>query len=337
VSTIPTRRIGKTPVAVTEFGFGGTGLGNIYQVVTERDAIGSIQAALDGGVRYFDTAPLYGHGLSELRTGVAVRLARPEKLVLSTKVGWRVTASKQDKVAGGNFAEVPPFEIRFEYGYDQVMREVEDSLARLGVNKVDILFIHDVDHRNQGDNYRRNFEAAMAGAYKAITKLREEGVVQALGVGVNEIEPCIEFAERAPFDCFLLAGRYTLLEQAALDRFLPMCVERSMSIVIGGPYNSGILASGPVKGAMYDYKAAPPEILDKVRRIEAACRRHGVSLAAAALQFPLHHPAIAAVIPGGRSAAEIEANLALYHHKIPADLWGELKAEGLVRKDAPTP
>ena len=338
MAILPKRRIGTTPVEVTEFGFGGTGLGNIYAVVSEDDALATMRAALAAGIRYFDTAPLYGHGLSELRTGAALRLAGPDRVTVSTKVGWRLTASRNDHVTPvGVFAEVPPFECRPDYGYDSVMREVEDSLQRLGVNRVDILFIHDVDVRNKGADYRRSFDEAMAGAYRALTALREQGVVKALGVGVNEWQPCQEFAEAAPFDCFLLAGRYTLLEQESLDSFLPLCVARKMSVIIGGPFNSGILASGPVAGAMYDYKPATPAILDRVARIEAVCRRHGVPLAAAALQFPLHHPAIAAVIPGGRRPDEIESNMRNYRHPIPAALWHELKAAGLLRQEAPTP
>jgi D-threo-aldose 1-dehydrogenase len=300
--------------------------------------VATIRAALAAGIRYFDTAPLYGHGLSELRTGAALRLARPESVTISTKVGWRLTASRQDQVTpAGVFAEVPPFECRPDYGYDAVMREVEDSLQRLGVNRVDILFIHDVDHRNKGADYRRTFDEAMKGAYRALTALREEGVVKALGVGVNEWQPCQEFAEAAPFDCFLLAGRYTLLEQEALDSFLPLCVDKKMSVIIGGPFNSGILATGPIDGATYDYKPAPQAILERVARIEAVCRRHGVPLAAAALQFPLHHPAIAAIIPGGRHPDEIDSNLRHYRHPIPAQMWQELKAEKLLRPEAPTP
>jgi D-threo-aldose 1-dehydrogenase len=338
VAALPKRRIGATPVEVTEFGFGGTGLGNIFTVVREDDAVATIRAALAAGIRYFDTAPLYGHGLSELRTGAALRLARPEPLTISTKVGWRLTASRQDQVTpAGVFAEVPPFECRPDYGYDAVMREVEDSLQRLGVNRVDILFIHDVDRRNKGADYRRTFDEAMKGAYRALTALREEGVVKALGVGVNEWQPCQEFAEAAPFDCFLLAGRYTLLEQEALDSFLPLCVQKKMSVIIGGPFNSGILATGPIDGATYDYKPATQPILERVARIEAVCRRHGVPLAAAALQFPLHHPAIAAIIPGGRHPNEIDSNLRYYRHPIPAQLWQELKAEKLLRPEAPTP
>ena len=338
MAVLPKRQIGTTPVEVTEFGFGGTGLGNIFAVVPEDDAVATIRAALAAGIRYFDTAPLYGHGLSELRTGAAIRLAKPERVTISTKVGWRLTPSRQDVVTPvGVFAEVPPLECRPAYDYDDVMREVEDSLQRLGLNKIDILFIHDVDHRNQGADYRRTFDAAMKGAYRAITALREEGVVKALGVGVNEWQPCQEFAEAAPFDCFLLAGRYTLLEQESLDSFLPLCVERKMSVIIGGPFNSGILATGPIEGATYDYKPAAQPILERVARIQAICRTHGVPLAAAALQFPLHHPAIAAIIPGGRHPDEIEANLRYYRHPIPAALWHELKAAKLLRQEAPTP
>ena len=219
------------------------------------------------------------------------------------------------------------------------MRSVEDSLQRLGTHRIDVLLIHDVDVWTHGSEEarRERFEEVMAGGYRAMVELREEGVVRAIGAGINEIQACEDFAERGDFDCFLLAGRYTLLEQAALDTLLPLCERRDISLLIGGPYNTGILATGAVEGAYYNYAPAPAEIMERVRRIEAVCARHGVRLPSAALQFPLGHPTVATVIPGTRSPDEIAQNLAIFEPDIPADFWAELKQEGLLREDAPTP
>ena len=337
MTTIAKRRVGRTSLEVTEIGFGGTAIGNIYAAVSEAEAERAVRAAYEAQIRYFDTAPLYGHGLSEHRLGDALRGVARDRFVLSTKVGRLLVPARAERVEGGIFEGVLPFEGALDYSYDGAMRSVEDSLQRLGLNRVDILFIHDVDRRNQGDDYPRRFREAMDGAYRALERLRSDGAVSAIGAGVNEWEPCRDFARAGDFDCFLLAGRYTLLEQDALESFLPLSAERGISLIIGGPFNSGILATGPVRGAMYDYAPAPPAVLERVRRIEAVCRRHDVTLAAAALRFPLGHPAVVSVIPGGRSADEVKANLALFSQSIPAELWRDLKDEGLLRQDAPTP
>src|SRR6185312_4524724 len=234
------------------------------------------------------------------------------------------------------FERAAPFEPRIDYSYDGIMRSFEDSIHRLGTDRIDILLLHDCDRRNHGDAYSERFREAMAGAYKALLALREQGAVRAIGAGLNEWEACQDFAEAGDFDCFLLAGRYTLLDQGALHSFLPLCTRRGIGIILGGPYNSGILATGPVPGAFYDYAPASPAILERTRAIEAACARHGVPLAAAALQFPLSHPAVASVIPGARSPAEVEENLRLLARPIPSALWAELKTAGLLRADAPT-
>lgn len=337
MTSIARRRVGRTSLEVTEVGFGGTALGNLFRAVTEDDAERALRASYEAGIRYFDTAPLYGHGLSEHRLGTFLRGVARDEYILSTKVGRLFAPAPEDTVDGGVFESVLPFEGTLDYGYDAVMRSVEDSLQRLGLNRVDILFIHDLDHRHHGDDYPRRFREAMDGAYPALERLRGEGALSAIGAGVNEWEPCRDFVLAGDFDCFLLAGRYTLLEQDALESFLPLCEERGISVVIGGPFNSGILATGPVAAATYDYAPAPREILDRVRRIEAVCRRHDVPLAAAALQFPLGHHAVASVIPGGRSEEEIKSNLALMSRPIAPELWHELKAEGLLRQDAPVP
>jgi D-threo-aldose 1-dehydrogenase len=332
-----TRPLGRTGVRVSQIGFGGAPLGNLFAALSEADAAGAVGSAFDAGIRLFDTAPLYGHGLSEHRIGAALRHCRRDDFVLATKVGRLLRPDAS--AAGGHYREILPFAVRFDYSYDGVLRSVEDSLQRLGLARIDIVHIHDVDvwtHKSQAAMDER-FAEVMGGGYRALIRLREEKAIGAIGVGVNEWQACQRFAEAGDFDCFLLAGRYTLLEQAALDSFLPLCVARNIAVIIGGPFNTGILATGPVPGATYNYQPATPEIMARVGRIAAVCRRHGIALASAALQFPLHHPAVASVIPGARSAAEIAANLATFAAKVPAALWAELKAEGLLRADAPTP
>jgi D-threo-aldose 1-dehydrogenase len=331
------RKLGRTDVSLTVFGFGGTSLGNMYHAIDDKAANEALDASFDAGVRYVDTAPLYGHGLSEHRVGGWLRRVRGKDIVLSTKVGWRMFPARGQPTDAGLFMDVPPFRRGLDYSYDGVMRSFDDSLQRLGTDRVDIVFIHDADRRNQGDAFEQRFTEAMEGAYPALRKLREEGVIKAIGAGLNEWEACQRFAEAGDFDCFLLAGRYTLLDQESLNSFLPLCEKRRIGIVLGGPYNSGILATGPVEGAHYDYAPASPEILEKTRRIEEVCRRHNVPLKAAALQFPLGHPTVASVIPGMGSPKLVAENMDLLVHKIPPDLWAELRAEGLIRQDAPLP
>jgi D-threo-aldose 1-dehydrogenase len=331
------RKLGRTDVSLTVFGFGGTSLGNMYRAIDDDAANAALDASFKAGVRYVDTAPLYGHGLSEHRVGGWLRRVRGEDIVLSTKVGWRMFPARGQPTEAGLFMDVPPFRRGLDYSYDGVMRSFDDSLQRLGTDRVDIVFIHDADRRNQGDAFEQRFSEAMEGAYPALLKLREEGVIKAIGAGLNEWEACQRFAEAGDFDCFLLAGRYTLLDQASLDSFLPLCEKRGIGIVLGGPYNSGILATGPVEGAHYDYAPASPEILEKTRRIEDVCRRHNVPLKAAALQFPIGHPTVASVIPGMGSPERVTENMDLLAHKIPSDLWAELRSERLIRQDAPLP
>ena len=332
-----TRALGRTGIALTTLGFGSTGLGNLYRVQTEAVAMATVEAAYAAGIRYFDTAPLYGFGLAEHRIGAA-RRRLPGETVLSTKVGWRLfprrLASGGGAVSDTLFEHPAPFQPRIDYSYDGVMRSFEDSMQRLGTDRIDILLLHDCDRRNHGQAYPERFKEAMAGAYPALLALREQGAVRAIGAGLNEWEACQDFARAGDFDCFLLAGRYTLLDQTALASFLPLCLERGIGIVLGGPYNSGILATGPVEGAFYDYAPAPPAILERTRAIEAACTRHGVTLRAAALQFPLLHAAVTTVIPGARDPAEVEENVRLAAQPIPHALWTDLAAAGLIRAEA---
>jgi D-threo-aldose 1-dehydrogenase len=332
-----TRTLGRTGITLTTLGFGSTGLGNLYHAQTEQIAMATVEAAYAGGIRYFDTAPLYGFGLAEHRMGAARRRLQGD-IVLSTKAGWRLfprrAASGGSSVSDSLFEFAAPFQPKIDYSYDGVMRSFEDSLHRLGTDRIDILLLHDCDRRNHGDSYPERFQEAMTGAYRALLALREQGAVRAIGAGLNEWQACEDFAEAGDFDCFLLAGRYTLLDQSSLDSFLPLCTERGIGIILGGPYNSGVLATGAIEGAHYDYAPASREILERTRAIEAVCARHGVPLRAAALQFPLSHPAVATVIPGARDPAEVAENLRLIAHPIPAWLWDELAAAGLLRPEA---
>jgi D-threo-aldose 1-dehydrogenase len=334
-----TRVLGRTGLTVTQLGFGGAPLGNMYRAFSDAQAEATVRAAYDAGIRLFDTAPLYGFGLSEHRTGAALRDKPRDSFVLSTKVGRLLEPGHPSTLDHGQFEGSLPFAEVYDYSYDGIMRSIEHSLHRLGTYRVDILLVHDLDVWTHGSEQARvdNVQAFMAGGYRAMAKLRDEGTVSAIGAGVNETAACQDLAERGDFDCFLLAGRYTLLEQGPLDSFLPLCERRDIALLIGGAYNTGILATGAVEGAYFQYSPAPPEIMARVRRIEAVCARHGVKLPTAALQFPLGHPAVASVVVGMRAPAEIAMNVETFAPAVPADFWAELKAEGLLREDAPTP
>ena len=328
------------PVTLTRMGFGGAPLGNLYRRVEEADAQATLQAAFDGGMRYFDTAPQYGLGLSEQRFGQAIRRFGRDAITLSTKVGRLLEDCGPDEVTPTAFVDTPQKKIVYDYTYDGVMRSHEASLARLGVERVDILLVHDVDvftHGSQEASDAKVCELFDGGGYRALCELKEAGQVRAIGAGVNEWQVCERLLGLGDFDAFLLAGRYTLLEQEALDSFLPLCVKRDVGIILGGPYNSGILATGAIEGARYNYEPAPADILDRVRRIEAVCAAHGVKLIEAALQFVMGHPAVRTVIPGAMTPEEVQANIALFSRNVPAGLWSDLKGQNLIRPDAPTP
>jgi D-threo-aldose 1-dehydrogenase len=332
-------RIGNGGLDFTELGFGTAPLGNLYRAVSDDDADRVLESAWATGCRYFDTAPLYGLGLSETRLNRFLRGKRREDYVLSTKVGRLLEACPPDQRTGiGKFFDTPSRREIYDYGYDGVMRSFEFSLERLGVDSVDILFAHDLDVFNHGSQeaLQARLDELMSSGYRALLELRDQGVIKAFGAGVNEWQPCQWLAEHGDFDLFLLAGRYTLLEQEALDSFLPLCRQRGIGIVIGGPYNSGILATGAKPGAYFNYDPAPDHVLDRVARIEAVCARYGVRLIDAALRFPLMHPSVVSVIPGGQSVAEVEGNRAILDTAIPDALWADLKAEGLMHADAPT-
>ena len=332
------RRPGGSRIEFTELGFGTAPLGNLYRAISDDEAGAILERAWAGGVRYFDTAPLYGLGLSERRLGTLLRDKPREEYVLSTKAGRLLAACDPAERTGiDKWFEVPSRREVYDYSHDGIMRSLEFSLERLGADRVDILLAHDIDLRNQGSKAKLDaqIERFLASGYRAMESLRDQGVVKAIGAGVNEWEVCQTLAERGDFDLFLLAGRYTLLEQEALESFLPLCETRGIGVVIGGPYNSGILASGPKPGAFYDYEPAPEGILERVRRIAEVCDSHGIALVDAAFRFPLLHPCTVSVIPGGQRVEEIERNLRAAQAFVPSALWSDLKAEGLMRPDAP--
>ncbi len=339
--TLKTRhwdRIANGGLSFTELGFGTAPLGNLYRAISDEEADRILALAWDNGVRYYDTAPLYGFGLAETRLNRFLRNKPRDEYVLSTKVGRLLKASSPESRDGiGKWFDVPARKEIYDYGYDGVLRSVEFSLERLGVDRIDILYAHDIDLANQGSQQVLDgkYDELMSGGYRALSELRDQGVITAFGAGVNEWQPCQVLAERGDFDLFLLAGRYTLLEQEALESFLPLCETRNIGIIIGGPYNSGILATGPKPGAYFDYEIAPQHILDKVSKIQDICQAHGVKMPDAAFQFPLGHPCVLSVIPGGQGVDEMAANIAAANVDIPSALWQELKANGLMRTDAP--
>lgn len=332
-----TRQFGRTDLRVTRFAFGTAPVGNIFREIDDQTSRAMFDHAWDAGVRYFDTAPMYGHGLSELRTSEALRWRKRDDFILSSKVGRLLRPARRDSIDFAPWVNAAPFRSEFDYSYDGTMRAFEDSLQRLALEHIDILFIHDIDIYTRGAEQPEVFRQAMDGCYKALARLRDEKVVKAIGVGVNEWQVCFEALKQRDFDCFLLAGRYTLLEQDALDAFLPLCEERGAAVVVGGGFNSGILATGAKPGAKYNYGPAPAEIMDRVARIEAVCAEYGVPLAAAALQFVVAHPAVPAFCAGTRTVQQLDQNLAWFQHPIPAEFWAALKQRGLLREDAPVP
>lgn len=338
MNAINIRKFGRAGFDVTDMGFGAAPIGNFLRPIPEEEAGAMVARAWEAGMRYFDTAPYYGHGLSELRLGHYLRWKPRQDFVVSSKVGRVLTAARREEIDFKPWVDGAPFKSRFDYSYDGTMRSFEDSLQRLGLGYIDILFIHDADVFTHGPEMQKvYFRQAMDGCYRALTELREQGLVKAIGVGVNNWEVMLDFMKAGDFDTLLVAGRYTLLEQDALDELLPLCEQRNTAIVIGGGFNGGILATGAVPGAKWNYAPAPAPIMEKVAKIEAVCARHNVPLPAAALQFLLAHPAVASHVPGTRTVQQMNQNLDLVAHPIPVQFWQELKALGLLRPDAPTP
>ena len=318
--------LGRTALTVTRFGLGTAPLAGLFEAVDEATGVGVIERAWEAGIRFFDTAPLYGHGLAEMRLGKVLKQKPRDEFTLASKVGRLLRADALPE-PGQSWRGTPPVNPVFDFTYDGVMRSFEESLGRLGLDRIDILHIHDPDN---------HYDAALAGAYRALDRLRSDGVIGAVSAGMNQAEMLTRFAREGDFDCFLLAGRYTLLDQVALKELLPECIKRGIAIIAGGVYNSGILAD-PKPGARYNYQTAPAELLERARRIRDVCARHGVPLKAAATQFPLGHPAVTCVVVGCRNAAQLDESLEMFDFEIPPNLWRDLKAKRLLPAEAPTP
>jgi len=334
------RRLGASDVQVSALGFGGAALGNLYAPVSEEAARSTVVAALDVGIAHFDTAPYYGYGLSEQRLGRALGGVARDRYTLSTKVGRRLLPRDGPARSDQGFVDANRFDAVFDYSRDGVMRSFESSLERLCTDRIDVVLLHDVGAFTHGvAQHPEVFATAMGSGFEALRALRDSGAVGAIGLGVNECEVCIEALERVELDCLLLAGRYTLLEQSALDRLLPLCEARGTSLIVGGPFNSGILVEGKVEGKgdrpHYDYDSAPDEVVERVDRIRAICRAHDVPLPAAALQFPLQHPAVACVVPGMRHRDEVRANAMWFERTLPSALYRDLLAAGLLHPRSP--
>jgi D-threo-aldose 1-dehydrogenase len=337
VSALPRRQLGRTGLSVSILGFGTAPLGDLFVRIPDEVAIATVERAFALGINLLDTSPLYGRGLAEHRCGTALRRVERQDIVLCTKVGrWMDPFQVPDDASG--FVGGQPHRAVFDYSYDGTMRSVEQSLLRLGTDHLDLLLIHDVDVWTHGrDAIEQRFREAMEGAYVALDRLRREGVVAGIGIGVNEADMCVRFAKAGSFDTMLLAGRYSLLEQPALAEFLPLAQQQGIGVMLGGVFNSGILATGAVDGAKYNYRDAPPEILDQVARIERVCAAHNTALPTAALHFALGHPAVASLVLGGQTPQEVERNVAALSSKVPAALWRDLKAEHLLDAAAPVP
>ncbi|WP_409189332.1 aldo/keto reductase [Bradyrhizobium sp. RDM4] len=336
-SALPRRPLGRTGLQASILGFGTAPLGDLFLELDDRTAIAAASRALELGINLLDTSPHYGNGLSEHRCGTALRRVKRQDVVLCTKTGRWMDPFHRPETRSG-FVGGHPHRAVVDYSYDGTMRSVEQSLLRLGTDRIDLLLIHDVDVWTHGQAaIEDRFREAMAGAYVALDRLRSEGVVAGIGIGVNEAEMCVRFAQAGSFDVMLLAGRYSLLEQPALKEFMPLALKQGIAVLLGGVFNSGILATGPVAGAKYNYQDAPPEILSRVAEIQRVCAAHGVALPTAALHFALGHPAVASVVLGGQSPQEVERNLAALTTEVPAALWSDLKAARLLDTEAPLP
>ena len=325
--SIKARHHARSGLSLSEFGFGGTPFAGLGETGDAGEAIAMVDRAFASGITYFDVAPFYGSGLAEHRMGTAM-IGRPRAdYILSTKVGRLLRPGREPDARPGL-----PFTPVFDYSYDGVMRSVEASLGRLAQERIDILYVHDVSPRWAGAEIEARFRDVMEGGHRALVELRDAGAIKAFGVGINDADWCVRFAEAGDFDLFMLAGRYTLLDQSAQDKLLPLCEKRGIGMVLAAPFNSGILATGARPGATFFYEEAPAELMARTRRIESVCEAHGVPLPAAALRFPLRQAPVLSVVAGSRSADEVAANVAHVTHPIPADFWAELAHEGLIRQ-----
>lgn len=327
---LETRSIGQSQIEVTSWGMGCAPLGGVGDRITDEESGAILEAAWDKGIRYFDTAPLYGHGLSEKRVGRILSQKPRDQFAISTKIG-RLLVPASEGTRDSLMRDNENLAIQFDYSAEAVIESLERSLDRLGLDRIDILLCHDIDRWTHGDDQPDVYEAAARGALPALHQLREQGLIRAFGLGVNESAVCVKVLKEFEPDCFLLAGRFTLLEQEPLDEMLPLCVQRNVSVIIGGPYNSGILANTERRRATYDYKPAPDELWDRAQQIRAVCDSHGVDIRAVALQYVLRHPAIASVIPGMWALREVEENNDLLQIEIPDSLWSDLAEANLAR------
>ena len=337
MNALALRQLGNTGLDVTALGFGGAPIGGFRKSIPEETARNTVREAYDVGLKLFDTSPYYGYGRSEHLCGRVLQDLPRTSYLVSTKVGRCLYPLRPGESREGLFPGGLQFRPVFDYSYDGTMRSYEQSLARLGVGLVDILLIHDVDAFTHGsdDGARRWFETAVEGAYRALCELRRNGDVQAIGVGLNDVAWCCRFLDATEIDCVLLAGKYTLLDQSALPELLPKCVAQGVSVMLGGPYNSGILAAGPVAGALFNYKTATADVIDRVKRLADICATHRVPMQAAALQFPLSHPAVSTVITGAAAPGEVAENVDFMNFPIPPALWSHLRSEGFFEEGVP--
>ena len=327
----------RSGLTFTALGYGGAPIGNYNGVFSDTDAQDMVSQAWDQGIRYFDTAPGYGNGLSEHRLGHALRRRDRKELVLSTKVGRVLTPMLDAPPTNGQYLDIPPFVAGYDYSYDGVMRAVEQSMQRMLTDHFDVLFIHDCDRYTHGSAAQELFHQAIVSAFPALESLREQQVVKAIGFGINETDLMIEAIKSTDVDVCLLAGRYTLLEQEPLDELFPICEQQGVGIVLGGVYNSGVLATGPISGARFNYAPADANTLAKAGRLQEVCRRHDVPLPAVALQFAYAHPVVVSACIGARDEKQQTRNAELFESSVPVDLWDDLRAAKLIRPDAPTP
>ncbi len=332
-----TRVNARSGLTFTALSYGGAPIGNFNGVFSDADAQDMVSQAWDQGIRYFDTAPGYGNGLSEHRLGHALRRRDRKELVLSTKVGRVLTPTLDAPSTNGQYLDIPPFVADYDYSYDGVMRAVEQSMQRMLTDHFDALFIHDCDRYTHGSAAPELFHQAIVSAFPALESLREQEVVKAIGFGINETDLMIEAVKATDVDVCLLAGRYTLLEQEPLDELFPICEQRGVGIVLGGVYNSGVLATGPVSGARFNYAPADADILAKAGQLQEVCRRHNVPLPAVALQFAYAHPVVVSACIGARDQKQQTSNAELFESSVPGELWDDLRIAKLIRPDAPTP
>ncbi|RWP94746.1 aldo/keto reductase [Mesorhizobium sp.] len=327
------RRVGSTALEITEVSFGGAAVGGLYRACPRETAMQTLQVAWDAGLRYFDTAPFYGFGLSERRFGDFLRDKPRDSYMLSTKVGRLLRPVPEDRIPDHSYVDPLPFAPDYDYSYDGIMRSVEFSYARLGLNRIDILFVHDIGVYTHGvEKTKLHFREFLDGGLKALEELKSSRVISAYGLGVNEVQICLDVLRQAPLDCILLASRYSLLDRTAEAELLPLCRQRQTSLIIGGVFNSGILATGPVPGAHFDYLPATQDILDRVGAMEKIAAEGGYPLAAAAFQFPLHEPLVASVLTGTAKPANLARNLQLLDIQVPETEFAKYDPYTVVQK-----